>query len=823
SVSGTKTWANDDPETRPAYIDLVLLADGKQVANKRIYPNQDGSWPTHTFTGINKYRDHGIEIVYTVDEIVSDAAYVPTITGEGGAFDILNTYHPYGDVDLTKYVIGATAKVLNEDRAQSKQYQFQVKLEVPITDDEGNPILDDGKQVYGPLAGNYKLESRIGDADATDAGTISDGGTITITAGGSYTLEGVTTQVDPETITIKDLPNNTRVTFTEEDYSDEGLSTATGRVQTVIVTQNKTAKVTYTNVYRTKGQADLEAKKVLKGKTLEASMFNFELLDENGNLVGVQATNKANGTVTFGTIHYTASDDGKTYHYTIREIVPDEAKNVAGRTYAEATDAEKAAGGFKLRGIEYDQSEYGVTVTVNDVDGNGQLTVITKYDKSNAIPKFTNTYAAEGTVELVAWKTLEGRELQADEFSFELVPVSGKKADGTSIVATDIPMPLNDWGVRLSKDTQTNDDQGTVRFDSIKYTQADVGNTYYYVASEVVPTGADPDIEYDTSIFCYKVTIVDNGDGTLYADQSMVDVTKNESSYTIGSATEAQPEFVNKLKPGSLRLEKLIQGENPDPDQEFTFHVILKGDVDPEAFTVEYEEATGDPDQIRTQATRGNEEEEQDSLPAPLQFLHDLFTPTVAYAAEGNIKYSGTFADNLTWEFYEDGELVIRPTNGNDATWYRTEETTPPWLDVIPSTEQSNIKKITFKSTIHVVNTIQDLVNSLWQGNDSIEVLDISGLETSGVRSMRHAFSQLRGLTEIIGIDTLDTSNVGDMYCMFYDCPGLTELDVSHFDTSNVTQMDGMFQWCSSLAMLDVSGFDTSGVTSTNGMNMMFF
>ena len=51
---------------------------------------------------------------------------------------------------------------------------------------------------------------------------------------------------------------------------------------------------------------------------------------------------------------------------------------------------------------------------------------------------------------------------------------------------------------------------------------------------------------------------------------------------------------------------------------------------------------------------------------------------------------------------------------------------------------------------------------------------------------------------ESINLKGLDTSNVITMRYMFYDCEGLTSLDLSNFDTSKVTYMSNMFYNCGS-------------------------
>ena len=84
---------------------------------------------------------------------------------------------------------------------------------------------------------------------------------------------------------------------------------------------------------------------------------------------------------------------------------------------------------------------------------------------------------------------------------------------------------------------------------------------------------------------------------------------------------------------------------------------------------------------------------------------------------------------------------------------------------------------------------------------------------------MKRLFSSCQSL-EILEISNLDTSEVRDMSYMFYDCDLLTSLDLTNFDTFFVNNMERMFSFCISLIDIDISSFDTFLV---NNMDHMFF
>ena len=84
----TKIWNDNDDQDgfRPDSITVHLLADGVEIGSKVISVGDD--WK-YTFTGLPKFRDGGVEIVYTVTEDAI-AHYTTAITG----FEITNTHIP---------------------------------------------------------------------------------------------------------------------------------------------------------------------------------------------------------------------------------------------------------------------------------------------------------------------------------------------------------------------------------------------------------------------------------------------------------------------------------------------------------------------------------------------------------------------------------------------------------------------------------------------------------------------------------------------------------------------------------------------------------
>ena len=201
--------------------------------------------------------------------------------------------------------------------------------------------------------------------------------------------------------------------------------------------------------------ATIEAIKVLKGKALEADKYEFEL--KEGDTVVGTAKNKADGSVVFPAIEYTAAGP---HTYTITEKAGNEP------------------------GVTYDTASHTVTVDVAD-NGRGQLEATVPAEK----PVFTNTYAAKpGKTVIEAKKVLNGKALEADKYEFELKE--------------------NDKVVGTAKNTA----DGSISFPEIEYTEA---GTYTYTMSE--KAGNEAGVTYDKTSHKVTVDVADNGQGQLVA------------------------------------------------------------------------------------------------------------------------------------------------------------------------------------------------------------------------------------------------------------------------------------------------------------------
>ena len=263
----------------------------------------------------------------------------------------------------------------------------------------------------------------------------------------------------------------------------------------------------------------ITAKKVLTGRDLKAGEFSFELVE--GNDVVARGTNAADGKITMDKITYTEAGE---HTYTLREV---------------KVDADN--------GITYSTAAYTIVTAVTD-DGNGKLTVKHELqDVEKAI--FKNAYSvtpnnSSVTDQITATKVLDGRDLKADEFSFELVE------DG-EVVATG-----------------ANDADGKITMGKITYTAA---GKHTYILREA--KGAEGNgITYDSTTYTIVTTVTDDGNGKL--------TVKHE----LQGANEAK--FNNSYKPNpdefsvtdQITATKVLTGRDLK-DGEFSFELVEGDDV----------------------------------------------------------------------------------------------------------------------------------------------------------------------------------------------------------------------------------------------------
>ncbi|EAC5418267.1 pilin isopeptide linkage domain-containing protein, partial [Listeria monocytogenes] len=259
-----------------------------------------------------------------------------------------------------------------------------------VAEYEGNQVFENS---YQPQAGSVVLSAektltgRTLQANEFDFELVDEDGTVLQTK-----ANDATGQIYFDALTY-DETGEYHYTIREKAGTDGTITYDTKELAVVVTVTDEAGQLTavaeyegdqvFENSYQPKaGSVVLSAEKVLTGRTLQANKFDFELVDEEGNVLQTKA-NDATGQIYFDALAY---DETGEYHYTIREKA--------------GTDGT----------ITYDTKELAVVVTVTDEDG--QLTAVAEYEGNQV---FENSYQPKaGSVVLSAEKVLTGRTLQAN-------------------------------------------------------------------------------------------------------------------------------------------------------------------------------------------------------------------------------------------------------------------------------------------------------------------------------------------------------------------------------------------------------------------------
>ncbi len=267
----------------------------------------------------------------------------------------------------------------------------------------------------------------------------------------------------------------------------------------------------------------VKATKSLTGRDLKDGEFSFELVEGEGEDAKVVATgtNNAEGNITMNAVKY---DKPGKHTYTLREV----RGNVGGITYDAATCT--------------------IETVVKD-NGDGTLGVEHKLKGADEA-KFTNSYepgskSSSVTDQITAIKSLDGRDLKAGEFRFELV-------EGNNVVATG-----------------TNNADGKIVMDSVTYTAA---GEHTYMLRETKAGATENGITYSTSEYTIVTIVKDNGDGALSVEHKLQNAAEAifENTYTVASKSSSVTDQITATK--FLTGRDLKEGE-------FSFELVEGNDV----------------------------------------------------------------------------------------------------------------------------------------------------------------------------------------------------------------------------------------------------
>ena len=331
----------------------------------------------------------------------------------------------------------------------------------------------------------------------------------------------------------------------------------------------------FNNSYAPKSaEVDIAGTKVLYGRDMaEGEMFGFKLsaADEAtqkavdaGNIVIPQGADKAEVRGAEAGVPTVFSFKGLTFSKPGAYTFAVQENEYCGKDL----DAAGAATG----GIVFDRHAHKVKVTVTD-GHEGKLVAEVIYDNESA--KFENKYEQEAQFPgITVQKTLHGRDMAADEFSFS---IHGVKSDTVSAEDAEACLAASD----LSFTNAARADGvacDMAKMSGVTFTQADIGKTFAYEVREVVPAAADakPGVSYDDSVHTLEITVGMSGDAdkhltlTTKLDGEVVDSATKPVAVAFVNGYQATPTSYDTATAG---LSKVLEGRDWIDSDNFTFEL----------------------------------------------------------------------------------------------------------------------------------------------------------------------------------------------------------------------------------------------------------
>jgi len=345
----SKTFTNAfTPKATTATIELSKELTGRDLV--------DGEFSFELYEGANKlqtvtnksgkvtfesisYTAEG-EHTYTVKEVKGDNA---TIAYDASEKQVTVKVTRDGDALKAEVVYPESKTFVNAFTPNATTATIELSKELTGRD------LVDGEFSFELYEGANKLQTVTNKSGKVTFESIS------------YTAEG------EHTYTVKEVKGNVPgITYdtAEKQVTVQVTKDGDNLKATVVYPESKVFANTYSAPSPAKAQ--ISASKILEGRDLKDGEFSFNLLDEAGEVLQTKQ-NAADGSVAFDEISYSQEDTGKTFHYTIKEVIPQSQE----------------------KGMTYDQASIEVTVTVTKDDASNTIKATVAYGEKRS---FTNTF-----------------------------------------------------------------------------------------------------------------------------------------------------------------------------------------------------------------------------------------------------------------------------------------------------------------------------------------------------------------------------------------------------------------------------------------------
>ena len=465
-------------------------------------------------------------LTYKVTDVRGELKAEQSITAGGKSADSMvftNEYAPAsmeGDAAIT-----GTKELVGRSMLKDEKFEFVLKAgdaETQKALDEKDIVLDDTNASLSGMKDGEKATFSFGRAEFSKEGEYTF--TVTEKDGGKA---GMTYDDNEKVLKVKVAKKNGVMTAVQEETP------------------------AFRNTYEAAGEYTPEGTKTL--------------LSEKKNKLTIKA-----GEFKFS-VYYAGHEDRKPVTTGVTTSGKDAAIHFAPLSYT-VSDLEKlVAKGYAAKTAKDDGAEYSINyvVTENAADNsalqqNTQSTPFRVVVKDNAGGRlsvesgtgkkldFENEYKSEkAAVSFEGLKVLEGRKLNADEFTFHVTS--------------------DDENAPMPEQTEVkNKANGRISFGTVTYGKDDLGDatekTFTYKVKE---SGNRPGVANDTETKTVKVTVKDDGKGHITAETDP----KTAPLFAFNNTYSTKP--MDSAVTGQVQIKKALAGRSMEEGE---FHFVLKNE-----------------------------------------------------------------------------------------------------------------------------------------------------------------------------------------------------------------------------------------------------
>lgn len=480
-----------------------------EFAVSEVVPDGDAKLAGVTYDGTT----HAVKIVVSLKGGTSldVATYVDGELVESGTPTVAftNTYKP-ADAGFATTNFGLNKVLEGRDWIESDSFSFSIAAET-----QGAPMPSGGATTTV-----QSTSAKDGEAVAFDFGNITFTASDMLVDGGAVTSKTFVytvneTKPNPAKAGIQYSTNVAKIYVTVTD-DGEGHLVATSSTENGMFVNKYETSLNYT------AAGGLTLTKTLNGRDMTQGQFRIQVVpnDEasaavlgltmNGKVFDMPAAKdgKAASVPVCSDVEFTQLDAGKTFTYTVSEL------------------------GDAGNGYTFDKVDRTVTISVSDDPATATLTATTTVsggpdaatytyktgDSPAAVAAkvaFTNSYAASGSVDVNATKTLSGRALVEGEFDFGVQYANGEAAGSDVLTATNAADGAVAFGT-LSFDTaMLNELVAKGSATKVPSDNGSVSWTILCIAYEKTDGFSNRGITATTQQISFAIKAVDDGSGAL--------------------------------------------------------------------------------------------------------------------------------------------------------------------------------------------------------------------------------------------------------------------------------------------------------------------